>query len=59
MKKSLVLVVIALLLVGCGRTGPLYLTPDYQKQHITPQQPVPPSDSLQPLQSNQRVIYVN
>jgi predicted small lipoprotein YifL len=57
MIRILIVATLATNLVACGRAGDLYLTKDYQQQHATKQVPVAPSDSLEPLQSNQRTIY--
>lgn len=53
------LVLITILLIACGQTGPLYLTSDYKAQHATTEQKDPPSESLQPLKSDQRIVKTN
>lgn len=46
----------ALLLTACGQTGPLYLTKQDIVQHQTVDQPQAPSNALQPMTNNQRVL---
>lgn len=53
------LMLITALLAACGQTGPLYLTTDYKAQHATTEQKDPPSESLQPLKSDQRIVQSN
>lgn len=55
-RNLLLLFIIVVSLASCGQTGPLYLTKDYTAQHQTVEQVDPPSDSLLPIENNQRVL---
>lgn len=59
MFRYLLLTLLVVNLTACGRAGDLYLTKQYQEKHATNDVPVAPSQSLEPLQNNQRVIYSN
>ena len=56
MIRNLCLYCVVLGLTGCGLSGPLYLTKDYKAQHQTVEQQEAPSDSLLPIDSNQRIL---
>ncbi len=50
--RILITSLLATALCACGRTGPLYLTPDYIAKHQTPTQPVAPSTTIPPISAS-------